>query len=122
VISGHVVVGRGPIVQLVLLDARGNAHSTSAVVDTGFTGSLTLPPSVVAALRLLWHKESEGILADGSTTLLDVYKANVSWYEQPKVIHVHELDSEPTIGMRLLQGFRFTMETIGGGEVRIEPL
>ena len=35
---------------------------------------------------------------------------------------VDELESEPLVGMRLLDGFRFTMDSIEGGPVQIERL
>jgi clan AA aspartic protease len=50
-----------------------------AVVDTGFNGSLSLPLSLVTFLKLPWDNVVRGTLADGSTTLLPVYRASIVW-------------------------------------------
>jgi clan AA aspartic protease len=122
VISGSVAAGRGPIVLLVLRDSSGNTHSTSALVDTGFNASLTLPRTMIVALGLPWQEDGDGILANGSTTVLKVFKATIIWDGQPKAVLVHELESEPLIGMRLLHGFRFIMDSVDGGLVQIERI
>jgi predicted aspartyl protease len=48
-----------------------------AVIDTGFTGFLTLPFSVLANLNLRAYRREEGILGDGSTCIFDVYRGLV---------------------------------------------
>ena len=77
---------------------------------------------MIVALGLRWQEDGDGILANGSTTVLNAYKATVIWDGQPKAILVHELESEPLIGMRLLHGFRFIMDSVDGGPVQIERL
>ncbi len=121
-ISGTVVTNQGPVVPLVVRDEGGREHAFSAVVDTGFNGWLTLPKDMIAALGLKWHDETRAILADGDSTVFDTYHATVLWDGQPQAVFIDELESEPLIGMRLLYGFRFVMETISGGTVRIERM
>ena len=62
------------------------------------------------------------ILADGDSTVFNTYHLTVLWDGQPQAVFVDELESEPLVGMRLLHGFRFVMETIDGGAVRIERM
>ena len=121
-IAGTVVANRGPVVPLILRDAIGHEHALSAIVDTGFTGSLTLPKEMIASLGLMWHDETLGILADGGSTVFDTYHVTVIWDGNPQVILVDELESEPLIGMRLLRGFRLVIENVDRGAVQIERL
>ena len=121
-ISGTVVANQGPIVPLVVQDAGGHEYTLSAVIDTGFTGWLTLPKRIIATLGLRWHDETLAVLADGTPSVFDTYHVTVLWDGQPQVVLVDELESEPLIGIRLLHGFRFIMETIDGGAVRIERM
>jgi clan AA aspartic protease len=122
VITGTVVANRGPVVPLVVSDASGREHALSAIVDTGFTGWLTLPKEMIASLGLMWRDETLALLADGSATVFNAFRGTVIWDGQPKAVFIGELDSEPLIGMRLLHGFRPVIETIDGGPVRIEGM
>jgi clan AA aspartic protease len=97
-------------------------RSVEAVVDTGFTGHLTLPSEVVLSLDLLERGFVEVELADGGYTGLDVYEARVLWGDQQLPIPVYETEGEPLVGMSLLRGSRLTVEVAPGGEVVIEDL
>jgi predicted aspartyl protease len=50
-----------------------------AVVDSGFSASLTLPAAVVAALGLARQSGGAAVLADGSVRQFDIYAAEVAW-------------------------------------------
>jgi predicted aspartyl protease len=77
VISGSVNADREPVVDIRVHDFNGAARDLAAIVDTGFTGWLTLPPDLIAELGLPWKELGEAILADGSQVLFDVYEAAV---------------------------------------------
>jgi clan AA aspartic protease len=121
-ISGGVVASRGPVIPLIVFDRSGREHSFSALIDTAFNGWLTLPAKLIGSLGLAWRKEAHGILADGGLTLFNVFAAGVAWDGQMKAVYVSELDGEPLVGMKLLNGFRFVMDAIDGGAVQIERL
>ncbi len=121
-ISGTVVFGRGPIVPLTVLDADGNEHSFSAIVDTGFSGWLTLPARLAQALGNPSREQGSAILADGSEIFFTVYRARVLWDGRPMSILVDEMESESLIGMRLMHGYRILIEDIDGGAVTIERM
>lgn len=53
-ITGIVKSDEGRI-QLKIKGLRGREQEVDAVIDTGYTEWLTLPPSLVAALGLRWH-------------------------------------------------------------------
>jgi predicted aspartyl protease len=74
-----VVKSDEAFIRLKVMSSRGRGQEVEAVIDTGFTASLSLPPALVAALGLRWQSFDRGILADGSECLFDVYEAKVVW-------------------------------------------
>lgn len=120
--QGAVNAEREPIVQIVVRDANGQDHAHDAIVDTGFTGWLTLPPSLIASLNLAWRESGAGILADGGQILFNVYDATLLWDGQLVAIPVDEAEAEPLIGMRLMHGYRILIEDVDGGLVQIDRL
>ena len=91
-------------------------------MDTGFNGWLTLPPNVIASLGLPCARKSHGVLADGGSTFFNVFAAEIVWDGQTMLVYVGELNSDPLIGMSLLNDFRLMMDAIDGGPVQIERL
>jgi predicted aspartyl protease len=55
-IRGTVSANREPVVRLRVRGPGGIVAVVGLVVDTGFTGALTLPAAVVAVLGLPWSK------------------------------------------------------------------
>ena len=68
-----IVRRRQPGIRLTIRGFRGRQQEIEAVVDSGYTGWLTLPPTMIAALNLRWRTFGRGILADGSVSTFDVY-------------------------------------------------
>jgi clan AA aspartic protease len=101
---------------------RGQEQDVEAVIDTGYTASLTLPPAVVATLGLRWQSVERFTLADGSECLLDVYVARVDWDGKVRTILVNEADGDPLVGMRLLRGQELKMQVRARGKVTIKRL
>ena len=58
-------------IRLVGQDANGQPHEVEAVIDTGFTGFLSLPLALIAALGMPWLCRQQGILADGSIQVFE---------------------------------------------------
>ncbi|HEX5442402.1 MAG TPA: hypothetical protein VFW87_01175 [Pirellulales bacterium] len=101
----------------------GGAEATlDAVIDTGFTASLTLPPTVVAALGLNRQSGGGAVLADGSVRQFDVYAAEVIWGGIWRPVLVSGVGNEVLVGMRLLQGHDLRMAVVHGGLIEIAPL
>jgi len=93
-----------------------------AVIDTGYTGNLTLPPSTITALNLPWRGSEEGVLGDGSTQMFDVYSATIIWDGEFRTIKVNESDTDPLLGVGLLYGYEVCIQTINGGTVTVKAL
>ncbi len=121
-ITGTVTADREPVIRIRVHDANGQDQECVAIVDTGFTGWLTLPLDFIRALGLSWKELGAAILADGSQVFFDVYEATIVWDGQAIAISVDESDSEPLIGMGLMDGFRILIEDVVGGQVQIERI
>jgi clan AA aspartic protease len=91
-----------------------------AVIDTGFSGFLTLPAEIIAALDLTWKGRDDATLGDGTRCIFDVYIATVIWDGQYREIDINESETNPLIGMKLLRGYDLRMRIIEGGTVVIE--
>jgi predicted aspartyl protease len=54
-ITGVVTANHEATIPLVVHGVHGQQETIEAVIDTGFTGSLTLPPMLITALGLSWR-------------------------------------------------------------------
>lgn len=121
-ITGIVTAYRQAIIRLLVRGPDGQEQEIQAVIDTGFDGSLTLPPSLIAALGLVWRRRGRALLADGSESLFDIHEAIVVWDGEPRRIAVDTAHIDPLVGMSLLYGFELTVQARDGGSVVIKPL
>ncbi|MGI0488840.1 clan AA aspartic protease [Pantanalinema rosaneae CENA516] len=110
------------IIRVAVGFANSPKQMIEAVIDTGFTGFLALPPSTITALGLPWQFRDVGTLGDGSEVIFDMYKAIVIWDGQPQVIDVAASEADPLVGMSLLYGFKIQIEAVEGGTVTITTL
>ncbi len=106
----------------VLDEAANRAEEVDAVVDTGFTGALCLPPERVRSLSLPLVGRGIAVLADGRAVETSVHRARVVWHGRERVVRVLATEGGPLVGMALLRGSRLTVDAAPGGAVRIEEL
>jgi clan AA aspartic protease len=118
-IVGIVNADREATLLVTIIGSSGQIKEVEAVIDTGFTGYLTLPAAVITELGLPFAGREQATLADGSTLLLDVHSATVHWDGQGRRIEVDSAETAPLVGMGLLYGFRVTMEVLDAGSVTI---
>jgi len=109
-------------IRLKVMGRRGQEQQVEAVIDSGYTGALTLPPAMIAILGLRWRSVERATLADGSTCVFSVYVGKVLWDGQVRSILVDEADADPLIGMRLLRGHELKMQVRYRGKVTIKRL
>ena len=76
-IEGVVNAAYEPVVTLGVQGPSGQSQEIEAVIDTGFTGFLTLPPAMVTELGLRYRSRGWATLADGSEVPFDVYDVTV---------------------------------------------
>ncbi|MCA2721648.1 MAG: clan AA aspartic protease [Microcystis sp. M048S1] len=91
-----------------------------AVIDTGFSGFLTLPSSIIGVLDLTWKGRDIATFGDGSYCIFDVYIARVIWDGQYRTIDINKSETVPLIGMGLLRGYDLRIQAIEGGSVTID--
>ena len=117
-----VVQGREGRIRLKIRGFRRREREIEAVIDTGYTASLSLLPALIASLGLRWKSCGRGILADGSECLFDDYVGKVEWDGEDRRVLVDEADTDPLVGMALLTGYEPKMQVRSRGKVTIERL
>lgn len=90
-----------------------------AVVDTGFTGTLTLPEPIVSDLGLNRQADQEITLADGSKQSRRTCRAELLWHGQPITLRAYMMGDQPMIGTALLSPCRLAIDLWLGGSVII---
>ena len=103
-IEGAVNENAEAIIRLTLRAATGATQEIDAIIDTGFTGDLTLPPALIRRLNLPWKGRGQALLADGGMHTFDEYVGTVSWNGQTRMVEVSSADTNPLVGMGLLRG------------------
>ncbi len=109
-------------IPLMVRGPNAQEQAISAVIDTGFDGSLTLQPELVTDLGLIQVGWQRGMLGDGNEVQFNVYQATVVWDSKPVDVLVAAARGGPLVGMALLDGHEVTIQAIAGGSVRIVPL
>lgn len=110
------------ILRLVVGNAASQRRVIDAVIDTGFTGFLTLPFSMLTDLSLRAYRREEGVLGDGSSCIFDVYRGLINWDGEFRQIDINASETTPLIGMSLLYGYRMQLDAIEGGIVTVRSL
>ena len=119
-IEGVVNAAYEPVVTLVLHGPSGQSREIETVIDTGFTGFLTVTPALAKELGLALEGTSRATLADGSEVTFDVYDVAVLWDGQPRYVLADAADTTPLVGMRLLGRHDLHIEVVEGGRVVIQ--
>jgi clan AA aspartic protease len=122
-IEGRVNEDREAIVQLAVRgEGEVKSEEIQVVVDTGYDGFLTLPPSVTDGLNLPSRGQGEALLADGSVHEVLLVSATVEWDGVLRRVVVEEVDAEPLLGMLLLEDYDLRIACREGGRVAIRKL
>ena len=125
IIEGEVelvsMVGQSPIlkprVTVQVHNIRGLRRGINFTVDTGFTGWLTLPLSIIRELDLEYRATSQYLLANDEMSQTDLYLA----FADHIPVIVHQLDAEPLLGAAMMNECRLTIDFWESGRVTIEP-
>jgi len=121
-ITGHVVAGQYATIPLVLQGTQGQEETLDAIIDTGFTGFLTLPLPQIAKLGFPYQGLIDARLGNGSAAEFDMFAGPVLRHGQLRAGIVLAVDGAPLLGMALLTGSRVCVAVIDGGPVTIELL
>jgi clan AA aspartic protease len=121
-ITGRINNDREAIIQLTIFGPTGRQEHVDALIDTGFDGWLSLPPSSITFLDLSWRGRAGALLADGSNVVFDVYEALVQWHGRKRRVRVDKANTDPLVGMALLDGCELNLQVVQNGSVMIRPL
>ena len=78
-------------------------RTISVWIDTGFTGDLVLPQKTIDELGLNPSGTVDGVLADGSQTILTMYHCEIDWFGRMRSLEViANSGTTPLLGVGLL--------------------
>ena len=121
-IEGVVNAGREAVVTIPLLGSEGQTREIEAVIDTGYSGFLTLPPALALEMELSYVGNGFAYLANDAEVEFDVYGVTVLWDSQERYIEIDASGSTPLAGMLLLDKHTLTIDIEPGGRVLIHPI
>lgn len=121
-ITGMVNARYEMVIKVPVQNSSGQEQEVEAVLDSGFTGALTLPPSLIANLGLPWCSRSSAILANGNVEQFDLHTATIVWDGMARPILIQAIDNVPLLGMALLVGYDLRARVTVGGVVQIEAV
>lgn len=120
-IIGKIVDNQEATIELEIVGAN-DTEKVEAIIDTGFTGELTLPSDLIDRLGLPRIGELPITLGDGNEIEIDLYLGMILWQGENRIVQVLRTDSRPLVGMSLLYGNRLTLDVITDGEITLETL
>jgi clan AA aspartic protease len=120
-ITGQVTADQEATIPLIVRGPHDEELDIEAIIDTGFTGFLTLSDASIASLNLAFREMSDFVLADGSVVSVEVYRGSVAWDGSDHGILVLAADGNPLVGMSMLHGSHVTLDVVDGGQVTISP-
>lgn len=86
--QGYVNQNYEPTLSLVVSNGT-KLKAIDTVIDTGYTGFLSLPMAIITELSLPWSYRDRATLGDGSETIFDIYEAMVIWDGQYREIEIN---------------------------------
>ena len=119
-IEGIVNAAYEAVLTLPLQDPEGKMREIEAVIDTGYSGFLTLPPGLVAELELPFAYMGQAFLANDAEVDFDVHYVTILWDGQPRDIEADATGSTPLVGMLLLDDHDLSIQVRHGGRVLIQ--
>ena len=105
-----------------VLSRDGAERGIDAVLDTGFSGFLSLPRAVIDECGLTWRTFGRAVLADNRVETFDLYDAILMLDGRPKHIAVYAIEGTPLLGVNSFVDFSLRVRIQVGGRVELERL
>ena len=109
-----------PWLTVAVARSDGGWLQCDVIVDTGFTGWLTLPEPVIRELGLPQIGHHPATVASGGVEWFDYYETSILWHGQLHWVGVFQSNDQALLGMELLRGNWINMGAWDGGDVIIE--
>ena len=119
-IEGVVNAAHEAVVTLHVQEPQGRTRAIEAVVDTGYSGFLTLPTELVTELGWPFAYMGQAFLANDAQVAFDVHYVTALWDGQPRDIEADATGSTPLVGMMLLDNHDLSIQVREGGRVVIQ--
>ena len=121
--SGRVVRtpsgGLQPWLAISVERPDGELRQCDFILDTGFTGSLVLPESVIAEMGLIRLGSETVVLGSGEEHSFDYYVARIIWQGQLRRTDIYRSIGQPLLGMELLEGAQVAVDAWEDGAVTV---
>jgi len=105
--TGTITDGR-PHVNLIIKGAGVQAIA-EFTIDTGYSGTLTLPLAECLALNLSNEGKKRTTLADGSHIELEIYRLTVVWNGNERKFDILAIGEERLLGTQALEGYELCL-------------
>lgn len=119
-ITGKVSADLEPVIYLRVTGDGTMDFTLPFGVGTGFSEYLSLSTDVITALALPFKDYGDIVLADNSVTTRRIYQVTVIWDGQKRLVAAYEMERPNLVGMKLMRGYKLTVEAQDGGSVTIE--
>lgn len=110
------------VLTINVLDQDSQPHRIYSVIDTGFTGDITMSPQVIQRIAPEYEGRTEVELADGSIAHTDAYIGSILWHGESREVRIFEAEGAPLIGMGLLRGSALNIQAVAGGTVGVDEM
>jgi predicted aspartyl protease len=98
-IIGHVAPRPEPVVPITLVGPDGVEETIEAVVDTGYSGLLTLSSDLVRRLNFPLGPPVRVLLAGNTTARYDTIEARMRWDGELRDVFTLQMEGTPLIGL-----------------------
>jgi clan AA aspartic protease len=116
------VVGLQACMSIIFYPPDHAEIDIECIVDTGFEGFLTLPPTIVAELKLPYVAPIDANLADNSRIVTNVHQGTILWNGVKRVIPILAMGRRPLIGTALLVDLHLGIDFCEGGTVLVDEI
>ena len=104
---------------ITFLGLDSESYDFPAILDTGFTGMLTIPPSLIQILNPVEEDPVTITLGDGTERLMPCFTVPLLWEGQRREVQALEAEGLPLIGVRLLKGMVAVLHLSDGGDAML---
>ncbi len=122
ILRGIVNSDLEPRLNLRLRGQEGLLYVVDALVDTGYSGEISLLISVAERLGSVRGLGGRIVLADGTSITYDSYNVDFEWLGSYRRVTASAMGDDVVIGMGLLYRHALMIEATVGGAVTIVPL